>query len=159
MKALAVFLVLVLGSSTVHANDREDAEATVETQRGSTIWKAAFASSTVIFLGLTTASIYTTAAWRSDLSDVRAEKASPGPITEDDCGDPSVVDKNGVFADVCRNHGRSRRFMLAAVMSIPFVAVTGYFAFVHVTKREKRTIALVPTVTTQSAGATLDIRW
>lgn len=66
---------------------------------------------------------------------------------------------NGVFTSVCHDRDRAVLFRNIALLTLPVVAVSGYFAFFHERTVEKRTVAIVPTVTTQTAGAMLDVRW
>lgn len=50
---------------------------------------------------------------------------------------------------------------LAALVMVPVVLTTGYMAIVRGQKRrpEARGVAIVPTISPELAGATLDIRW
>jgi hypothetical protein len=165
MKTLAAFLAVALASSSALANDGTDIpdepepQTVVVTERGSPLWRAAFVTSSVAFIGLAGAHFYYWSSWHGDVDNIRASKSGSGVITQDDCAHPERVDdKNGVFTSLCRKRDRSLLFGTAAMLTVPLAVVTGYFAFFHVTRREK-TIAIVPTVTPQVAGATLDIRW
>ncbi|MFN0252236.1 MAG: hypothetical protein ACKV2T_35495 [Kofleriaceae bacterium] len=110
-------------------------------------------------LGLFGAGMYYQVSWEGQVDSIRATKLEPGPITGDDCGRPDIFDMNGVFSSVCRDRDRARSLLLAGLIGVPVVAVSAYFGFVRVTKREVRSVAIVPTVTTETAGLTLDVRW
>jgi hypothetical protein len=162
MKLVAAVMVMALGSTTALANDREDEPETntvVITEKGSPFWAGVAVSSAVVNLGLISAGFYYHAKMDNDLPGIRVSKPEAGAITPDDCGRTDIDDKNGVFASVCTSRKRAIGFKLAGLLTLPLVAVTTYLGFFRVTKREVRTVALVPTVTTETAGLTLDVRW
>jgi hypothetical protein len=162
MKTTSVLLILALGATTAAADGRADepeAETIVVTEKGSPFWAGVAVTSGVMTLGLLSAGVYYQGSWSSAVDSVQAEKPEPGPITQDDCGRRDISDKNGVFADLCRDRDRARSLLLAGLIAVPVVIVSTYFGFVRETKREVRTVAIIPTVTTETAGLTLDVRW
>lgn len=154
MKSL-ITIAMLLGATTASAETKSD----TITVTGSSEAKALFVASTATFVGFTAAMFYTSMKFHADVPNIQANKPEPGPITEDDCGRLDVSDKNGVFTSVCHDRDRSVLFRNIALLALPVVAVSGYFAFFHKRTIEKRSIAIVPTVTTQTAGAMLDVRF
>ena len=159
MKTKAALLVLAL-ASTAHADsDQPESNTVVITEKGSPFWAGVAVTTGVVSLGLLSTGMYYNASWRGDINSVQVQKPDDSPVTESDCGRSDIDDKNGVFADLCNKRDRSRTLLMAGLLTVPVVAISAYFGFFRVTKREVLTIALVPTVTTQTAGLTLDVRW
>lgn len=160
MKTAAALLVLAVGASTAHASsDEPEANTVVITEKGSPFWAGVSITTGVVSLGLISAAVYYHVDWQSDVDNIQARKATPGPITQDDCGQTGIEDQNGVFTRLCDKRDLSKTLLLAGALTIPVVAISAYFGFVHVTKRDVRRISVVPTVTTETAGLTLDVRW
>jgi hypothetical protein len=165
MRTLAALMVLALGTSSAFANDRgeipdePETKTVVITEKGSPFFRGVFASSLIASTALMSAAIYYNLSWRADIDNVRVAKPEDGSITQDDCGRSDIEDKNGIFTSMCAKRDRSRILGIAGLAMAPVVAATFYFGFVRISKREVKTIAIIPTVTPQVAGATLDIRW
>jgi hypothetical protein len=163
MKTTVALVVIALGATTVHADrrasDKPETETIVVTEKGSPFWAGVAVTSGVVTLGLFGAGMYYQASWKGQVDSIQAEKPEPGAITGDDCGRADIDDKNGVFASVCRDRDRAKSLLLAGLIAVPVVVVSTYVGFIRETKREVRTVAIIPTVTTETAGLTLDVRW
>lgn len=165
MKAIAAVMVVALGASAASAEDRgvtrdaPERKTITIVERGSPFWAGVAVTTGLVSVGLLGAGIYYHASWRGDIDGIRATKPGGGPITADDCGDPTVYDMNGVFTFLCQDRDRSRTLLLVGLASVPIAVASTYLGFVRVTKREVRTVALVPTLTPQTAGLALDVRW
>lgn len=158
MKTAAAFVVIALGA-TAHAGDDPETAKVVITEKGSPFWAGVAVSSGVVTLGVLSAGIYYQSDWREDIASVRVSKPESGPVTQDDCGRAGIEDTNGVFTRMCEKRDRAKTLLLAGMLAVPLVAFTTYLGFVRESRREVRTIALVPTVTPQTAGLTIDVRW
>ncbi len=161
MKPLAMVLVLALGTGTALANDGSRAPETNDTEERSPVWFGTFVTSTVVSVAAISVYAYSYKAVDDEVALIRAEDLGhpSSSITEQDCGDPNIVDTGGHFRKACTWSNRSRSAALVTMIAVPLAVVTGYFAFRSLPKKEKRSIAVIPTVTTQSAGAIVDIRW
>ncbi|MFN0252237.1 MAG: hypothetical protein ACKV2T_35500 [Kofleriaceae bacterium] len=164
-KATAVVVVLALASATtVVADDSSGpdrkAPETSQTEERSPVWFAAFATSTFAFVGGVTLWGYSTTSMHDEVELIRATNpTSNADITEQDCGNQAIEDVGGHLAKACTWRSRARVAMWTTAAAIPLAVITGYFAFRSLPKKEKRSVALIPTVTTDGASAMLDIRW
>lgn len=159
MKTVATLVVIALGAATARASDDPETTKVVITEKGSPFWAGVAVSSGVVTLGLLSGGIYYQSDWRDDIASVRVSKPEAGPVTQDDCGRAGIEDMNGVFTRLCEKRDRAKTLLLAGMLAVPLVAFTTYLGFVRESRREVRTIALVPTVTPHTAGLTLDVRW
>lgn len=165
MKQLAVAVTLVLSVSPAFANDgsQDDEvapETVVITEKGHPFWAGVAISTGVLSLGLVTAASYYYVSWRGDVDSIRVSRpGQPGHIGPEDCGKPGIEDMNGVFTSLCTKRSRSLNLLIAGAALVPIVVASGYFGYVYVSKREVRRVAVVPTITPQAAGLTLDVRW
>ncbi|MFN0246773.1 MAG: hypothetical protein ACKV2T_07675 [Kofleriaceae bacterium] len=122
------------------------------------IWKPAFGVSVAAFIGVGTYWGYLLGSWKGDVDSIQAAKREAGQITENDCDGPSVREgvevRNSVLADVCKTRDTYFTMSYVWALTVPLVAVTGYFAFFHDRgKKTERSVALTPMVTPDSAGA------
>lgn len=156
---MAAVVVLALASGSALANGTIPDAPPPETEERSPVWLGMFLTSSVMIVG--GISLYSFGAHRVDEEAelVRLEDAGGGLITQDDCGRQDLLAADGHFDSACTWSRRTRYAALTTLAAIPVAIVSGYFAFRAMPEKEKRTIALVPTVTTQSAGAMLDVRW
>jgi hypothetical protein len=159
MKSAAALMVLALASTARADSDEPESKTIVITEKGSPFWAGVAVTTGVVSLGLLATGTYYNASWRGDVDSVRVQKPDDGPVTEADCGRTDIVDMGGTFGELCKRRDRARTLLVAGLLTVPVVAISAYFGFFRVSKRELRTIALVPTVTTETAGLTLDVRW
>lgn len=137
----------------------DSAEPRVEER--SPVWLGAFITSTAIAAVGLSVYVYSAKAIDDEVTQIRVEDVTgtSGTITDQDCGNPNIRDAAGHFEAACAWSSRSRVAFFTTAVAVPFAVFTGYLAFRSLPKAEKRRVAVVPTVTTQSAGALLDIRW
>ncbi|MGE0400768.1 MAG: hypothetical protein AB7T06_28920 [Kofleriaceae bacterium] len=154
-KTAAVVVALALVSGTALADGDG---GPVETEERSPVWLGTFVASSVMVIG--GISIYAYGAHRVD---DEAEQIRLGgvatTISDSDCDTQSLRDMDGHFDAACRWNKRTRYAALTTLVMVPVAIVSGYLAFREMPKKEKRGVAFVPTVTTESAGAMLDVRW
>lgn len=165
MKRWSVLAMLALSTSTVFANDRSDVpeepetKTVVVTEKGDPFWAGVGVSTAVLGAGLLSAGMYYNVMWRSDIDNIRVSKSTQGNVTEQDCGAAGIEDKNGVFTSLCARRDRAKTLMLVGLALVPVAITTTYLGFFRVTTREVKSVALVPTITTHTAGLSLDVRW
>jgi hypothetical protein len=159
-KATAVVMVLAL-ASTASADEvpttTPDEETVVDDRTVPTAMFISFSAIAVASLG-----VYFYAGHAIGEAEPRIAdelQATGATITEDDCGNETYRTQSRSFDSACSWTRRSAIAMPVALITIPAAIISGYFAFRSQPKKEKRSVALIPTVTTQTAGAMLDVRW
>jgi hypothetical protein len=160
-KATAVVMMLALASTAsadeVAPTTTADEETVVDDRTVPTAMFISFSAIAVASLG-----VYFYAGHAISEAEPRIAdelQATGATITEDDCGNDSYRAMSRSFDSACSWTRRSAIAMPVALITIPAAIISGYFAFRSQPKKEKRSVALIPTVTTQTAGAMLDVRW
>jgi hypothetical protein len=159
-KSAAVVLVVALVSGTAFANDTVP-ENQPESEERSPVWLGAFIASSTVFVGSLSLYLYGGHRVDEEASLVQATDIDnpQDALSNEDCNNENIVDRGGHFRSACTWSNRTRIAGPVILASGLFAIVTGYLAFRAQPKKEKRSVAFVPTVTTQSAGAMLDVHW
>lgn len=151
-KLAAGMLMVALVCGTAFADD--------DVEERSPVWLPMFVSSTTIaLLGV---SVYLYAGHEIDEAQpgIRTELSmTSGSISDSDCPNEAYRSQSKSFDSACTWVSRSKLAIPTVFVMAPIAIISGYLAFREQPKKEKRSVALIPTMTTQSAGAMLDVRW
>lgn len=125
------------------------------------VWKPIFVGSLAATVGTAAFSIYGYNKMKSEASQVREISGGGGGwfVTNEDCGRPGVVEADGGnhFASACAWSTRSGVAAWATIGLSAVTAATAYMAFVH--KRGESRVVVAPTVSTEGAGASMQMTW
>lgn len=158
---MALVLALASGTATANSSIPDDNAAEQVEEERSPIWFGAFVTSSALIVGGLSLYAYSTTAMNDELDLVRVSDFSnpTSTITDDDCGNPNIVDNGGHFRAACKWRDRGSVAFWVTAANIPIALFTGYFAFRSLPKKEKRSVAVIPHVTTESVGAFVDVHW
>jgi hypothetical protein len=155
-KSTAALLMVVLAYGTAFADD----VGPEEVEERSAAWLPIFVSATTIAVAAVSVNVYARHAIDDAIPGIREELGTTGgSISDEDCNNQGYRDQSKSLDSACTWTTRSLIAVPTFLVMAPLAIVSGYLAFRSLPKKEKRSVALIPTVTTQSAGAMLDIRW
>lgn len=161
MKKVVVMVTMLALAAPALADDKTHGPdaAPAEPEERSPVWFGAFVTSLAVGVGGIGLYVYGSKRVDDEAAQIEVSAPRPGPITERDCGQPGIIDHNGHFESACAWVDRSRFALLTTAIALPFALMTGYLAFRKLPTRERSRVTLVPTVSTEGAGAMLDLRW
>ena len=125
-------------------------------------WRPVFLTSLALTVGTGVLWAVSVVSVQSEADQIVATKGDGGTITHEDCSDPAgiVGDDGGHFASACAWRSRSRT---AAVFVVGFGVValaSAYFAFRGDDAAPAASgVSITPTLSRDSAGAQLQLRW
>lgn len=124
------------------------------------MWKPVFYGSLAATVGTAAFSIYSFNKMKSEAAQIREISGGGGwNVTNEDCGRPDVVEADGGdhFASACAWSTRSGIAAWATIGLSAVTAATAYMAFFH--NRGESRVVVTPTVSTEGAGASMQLTW
>lgn len=124
------------------------------------VWKPIFVGSLAATIGTAAFSIYGLHRMRSEADLVDGIGGTGiSTVTDEDCGRSGVLleDRGGHFASACAWSTRGRVAAWATIGLSAVTAATAYMAFFH--NRGESRVVVAPTVSTDGAGASMQLTW
>lgn len=136
-----------------------------------TVWKPVFFGALATSVGTLALGVYGRRRMQDEADRVSIDGFRGWILQGDDCGRSDLgVDVGGHFAKACSWHRRSQVALVAAGGLSVLTVVAGYLAFVRdrrelppptriVGRKPHRKLAVLPTLTPEAAGASLQLDW